>query len=42
MDGKTKEILREMARRIIELEKEMEMLKQTLFDKSDNEFARYK
>ena len=42
MDDKTKTILREMARRIIELENELQMLKQTLFDKSDNAFGRYK
>jgi hypothetical protein len=41
-DERLKEILREMARRIMELESEVKMLKQSLFDKSDNDFGRYK
>jgi len=41
-DERLKEILREMARRIMELESEVKMLKQTLFDKSDSDFGRYK
>jgi hypothetical protein len=41
-DERLKEILREMARRIMELETEVKMLKQALFDKSDSEFGRYK
>ena len=41
-DERLKEILREMARRIMELETEVKMLKETLFDKSDPDFGRYK
>ena len=37
-----KSILKEMARRIKELEYEVKMLKQTLLVKSDNDFERYK
>lgn len=42
MDDKTKQILREMARRIIELENEVKMLKETILEKSDDGFGRYK
>lgn len=42
MDDKTKQILREMARRIIDLETEVKMLKETILEKSDDGFGRYK
>jgi len=42
MNEELKRILREMATRIIDLETEVEMLKESLFDKSDPDFGRYK
>ena len=42
MNEELKQILREMATRIIDLETEVKMLKETLFDKSDPDFGRYK
>ena len=41
-EQRMKQILREMARRIMELESEVKMMKQTLFDKSDSDFGRYR
>lgn len=41
-DERLKEILREMATRIMDLETEVKMLKETLLDKSDPDFGRYK
>lgn len=42
MNEELKKILREMAKRIVELENEVKMLKETLLEKSDVEFNRYK
>ena len=42
MNEELKQILREMATRIMDLETEVKMLKETLFDKSDPDFGRYK
>ena len=42
MNEELKKILREMAKRIMELENEVKMLKETLLEKSDNDFNRYK
>lgn len=42
MNEELKKILREMATRIMDLETEVKMLKETLFDKSDPDFGRYK
>ena len=42
MNEELKKILREMAKRIMELENEVKMLKETLLEKSDDGFNRYK
>lgn len=42
MNEELKQILREMAKRIMDLETEVKMLKETILEKSDDGFGRYK